>query len=347
MAKTPRKQAIIAKAKELWFEDQYKNGSSELAQANPEYEELLEGGYVAAAQSMLMRDKYRAELENEYVDFPKDFTVDLTELFESNALILGSRHSGKSDAAMYIADKAMKQNAIVVCFDPSLDWIARSSIPTFTRVEPYASLDVPSESMIYDISLLSPRQQQKIVEAFSKRLFEHQAERSDRKQYLVVFEEAHTYFYQGSMRAKALQNTVRLLSVGRNVSVACLLITQFASMLDKFAVKHATSQAWFGFTKEPNDVRYLRMLLGENVEQVTKLQDGEFLYLTRNALSKIAIEPYESGIAKTEVKPSDPEPIPIPQKPYRKTQDTANALSCIFLLLIWCLILWIALIQRV
>jgi len=330
----------LAKAKQLWHENRAKKGDPSY-DINPELEELRESGFISLAQSELMRDKHRAEIESQYVDFPHHFTVDLSKLYEANGLILGSRHTGKSDVAMLICDKAVKENAVVVCFDPSLDWIQRSSIAHYMKVEPYTLLDVPSENIIFDISLLSPIQQQKSVETFSKRLFENQAESSDRKQYLVIFEEAHTYFPQGCMRAKSLQNTVRLLSVGRNVDIACILISQFAAMLDKFAIKHSTSQAWFGYTREPNDIKYLRQILGEETKELTKLEDGKFLYLKRNGITKIQIEPYESSVAKTEVKPSVPQ-IQEQIKPKPQHHDNGKVIGSILVALIWLIAIAIA-----
>jgi len=297
---TPKRNEIIERARELWHEDTARRGDPSF-DIEPELEELREEGFLTLAQSELMRDRHKAQIESHYIDFPQDFDVDVKEVFESNALILGSRHTGKSDVAMLICDRAMKEGAIIVVFDPSLDWIRRSSIADYMKVDRVRSLEVPNNSMIYDISLLSPMQQAKMVEAFSKRLFEAQAKALERKQYLVIFEEAHTYFPQGCMRAKRLQNTVRLLSVGRNIDIACVLISQFASMIDKFAVKHSMSQAWFGFTKEPNDTAYLKQILGEDIEYIKKLEDGQFVYLTREKASKIGIKSYQSDVAKTEV----------------------------------------------
>jgi hypothetical protein len=265
-----------------------------------------------------------------------DFTIDIQQLFESNALILGSRHTGKSDLAMMICDKA---NAIVIVFDPSLDWIVRSNIKRYVKVEPYAILDVPSESVIYDVSLCSPQDQQKIVENFSKKLFEHQAQAENRRQYLMIFEESHTYFYQGCMRAQNMRNTVRLLSVGRNVSIACVLISQFASMLDKFAVKLSISQAWFGFTREANDVRYLAQILGTESKQLAKLNDGEFLYSTRNSVRKINIEPYESQIVKTEETPNVPQSTPTEPITRPRTHDTSTTIARLLIVAIFAIVM--------
>lgn len=338
---TPKREQILQLARELYFNDMAKSGINNFN--DPEPNELAESGYVQTARSMLMRSEdseYKNHIEQEArelgllkdkkenLENSESFSVNVEQLFESNALILGSRHSGKSDVGMLIADKCMEKGSIVVCFDPSQDWIARSSIPQYeTLTIPFIAA-IPIKSIVYDISLLSPIESQKVVESFSEKLFRQQAETSDRKKYLIVFEESHTYFPQGCMRAKAYQKTVKLLSVGRNVDISCLLISQFASMLDKFAIKHSINQTYLGFTKEFNDLKYLRSLLGSNVEQLTKLSDGEFLYLTRDNLQKIAITPYQSGIAKTQILPNIPQAAePLEEKIPKRTNTVFNLLN--------------------
>jgi hypothetical protein len=306
--------------------------------------ELREEGFLAVAQSELMYSdatKYELEQWQSYSEMENfdNFTVDVEMLFQSNGLILGSRHTGKSDVAMKVSDKVMQKNAVVMIFDPSRDWIERSAIPRVMTVEPNAILDVPNESVIFDVSLLSPNKTRQIVEAFCKRLFEYQASKpkSERRQYVMFFEECHTYFYQNCMRSKNSENTVKTLSVGRNVSISCLLISQFASMIDKFAVKHALSQSWYGFTREPNDLKYLEGILGKKAKQLTKLNDGEFLFLNRSNLKKIQIEPYESSVAKKQIVIPETKPIE-PIKPLPKSQTNnyvlikAGVILCIGLL---------------
>jgi hypothetical protein len=300
---TPTRTEIETCARQLWHRDRARSGDPSF-EIEPEISELSEGGYLSSARSELMTNtetKNMQWLKTSENAETSAFTVDIDTLFDSGALILGSKHTGKSDIAMIVSDKAIRKNAVVVVFDPSQDWIARSSIKQYVKVEPYRNLDVPCESTIFDISLLSPNEERRTVESFSEKLFQSQASNPECTRYLIVFEEAHTYFTQGCMRSENLANCVRMLSVGRNVSIACVLISQFASMLDKFAVKHSTSQMWCGFTREPNDIKYLRQILGSDAEKLSKLSDGQFLYLTRNGLSKIAIEPYESLTQKQKI----------------------------------------------
>jgi len=328
---TPNRKTIIEKAIELFHDERARNNDPSF-DITPTEQELKENGFIQTARSMLMRDCHKADVESEFIDYPNEFNVDIEQLFESNGLILGSRHTGKSDVAMMIADKCMEKGSIVVCFDPSQDWQNRSSITYFQTLKSSYINKIPIEPTVYDISLLSPREHQQVVESFSEKLFRQQAETPDRKKYLIIFEEAHTYFPQGCMRAKAYQDTVKLLSVGRNLGISCLLISQFASMLDKFAIKHSVSQTWCGFTKEYNDLRYLKSLLGSNVEQLTKLNDGEFLYLTRSGIQKIAIEPYERNIHKQQIFSKIPQLEPLKTIPQT---DNTKAISSLIVAFLW------------
>ena len=327
---TPNRKTIIEKAIELFHDERARNNDPSF-DITPTEQELKENGFIQTARSMLMRDCHKADVESEFIDYPNEFNVDIAMLFESNALILGSRHTGKSDLAMMIADKCMEKDAVVVVFDPSLDWIARSSIKQYLKVEPYAVLEVPKKSIVYDISLCSPQEQHKILENFSKKLFEYQAQIQERKQYLVILEEAHTYFYQGCMRSKSLMNAVKLISVGRNIQIATLLLSQFSSVLDKYLIKHNTSQIWLGYTREPNDIRYLRQIIGENVSELPKLSDGSFLYVTRDRIQKISIQPFENTVQKQQV--TIPQFTPI--EPIKPKQDTLKALSSLAIAFLW------------
>jgi len=323
---TPTKRQILEKALELYAKDQYRNGCGDLAEITPEISELAESGYLQSAKSELMTDMHKIAIENEYVNFPEQFNIDLNEFYKTNALILGSRSQGKSDLAMIIAEKCMQDKAIVISVDPSLDWRERSTIPNILTVEPHKTLAVPTESVIFDVSLCSPLEMQKIVERFSKNLFNYQAniDKNLRRQYVVVLEESHLYYYQGVMRSKNSANSVKLISVGRNVDCCCLLISQFASMIDKFCVKHALSQAWFGFTREYNDIEYLKQILGLDVKHLKKLNQGEFLFMNKSEIQKIAIEPFESNVTKREII-AESTPTPQPIKPIPKTTQSTQA----------------------
>jgi hypothetical protein len=75
------------------------------------------------------------------------------------------------------------------------------------------------------------------------------------------------------------------------------------------------------------------------VEKLSKLSDGEFLYLTRNDLSKINIEPFEAMIEKQQI--SIPETQPIQH--VQRNDNTMISMAKLFMLGLWCLVVVTAL----
>lgn len=297
---TPKREKILARAIELWKTDQYRNGCSELAEANPEYSELLESGYIAASRSELMRDQHRSEVEskNYLPEFPSKLQFDVAEGLKTGFYISGTTGTGKSDVVMYIADILMREGITVFVFDPSQDWMTRSSIPYCLMVDAEKPLDVVlnGHSTVFDMSILTIPQQKILVEWFCKTIFEHQARipNENRKQYFIIFEEAHTYFPEGCMRSKTYQNAVRLLTQGRNYKVRMGCVTQFSSLVDKNVMRYM-KQRYFGYTDELNDVYYLKAFLDSHASKLRGLGAGEFLYYHAGDIQKISIESYENS----------------------------------------------------
>jgi len=123
---TPKKDEIIQKALELWVRDQYRNGCGHLAEITPEYSELLESGYISAAQSELMRN---LETKNEEwqnynekaVHFQKTLETEtkrqnhdkLKPLMDDilafgDLLIIANKGIGKTNSLMVLAQKFRK-----------------------------------------------------------------------------------------------------------------------------------------------------------------------------------------------------------------------------------------------
>jgi len=331
---TPKKSEIIEKAIELWRTDQLKSGSMQLAQLNPEIEELREGGYLSSAQSELMMSLERKHAEfKDYADHTEnfdDFSIDVAEALQNGIYTVGSRGCGKSDLNMYVADQLMKEGIIVLVFDPSMDWLKRSNVQKYITVQPYTTISIPSESTIFDLSIITPLQQREFVERFNHALFEYQIHNGN-QWYFCIYEEACQYFPQGCLRAKNMQYSVRLLTQGRNFKISMALITQFSSMVDKDCMKYM-DQRFFGVTNEKNDIEYLKVFLGKNTQELKSLDNGRFFYFNKGKISKVSIEPYESNIHKQQI--SIPQLTPI--EPLKlKTQDTAKALSSLAIAFLW------------
>ena len=311
----PKREKIIEKAKELYAQQCYKNGIPEIT---PEDNELLENGFYAQAKSELMRDNQRAYVESEYVDFPSEFSVDVLEAMRSGVYISGTTGTGKSDIGMYIADQLMKKGIIVITFDGSQDWQNRSNIPEYQNPLDNPIRLIPTKSIIYDLSVLSVRSQQQTIEDFCQKIMRYVAENNNHDKYFLVFEEAQTYFPEGCMRAKRYQNTVRMMTQGRNYGIRFACITQFASLIDKNAMRYM-KQRYIGYTDEPNDVEYVkRFFPKKNREdlEVTlgTLQAGDFIYINGSRVNRVHIEPFESHVHKQEIFSSMPIEPRIPQK---------------------------------
>jgi hypothetical protein len=305
---TPTKQEIIEHATEMFKTDRCKSGDPSW-NLTPEISELAEAGYLQSAKSELMyspETKYEPYLN---CDNFEDFSLDVNEALKSGVYASGTTGSGKSDIAMYVVDAIKKQypDAIFVVFDPSQDW-QRSSIQRVQTLKSAFIDSIPQQSIIYDISTLSIRESQKLIEDFSNKLMQQQADQHGKQRYFIIFEEAHSYFPEGCLRSRNYENAVRLMTQGRNFKVRFMCITQFAALLDKQAMRYMR-QRYFGFTDEPNDVDYISRIIGNEAQKLSSLEAGQFLYW-HGKLCKIHIEPYTCNIAKKQIAAPQPQPLP-------------------------------------
>jgi len=291
--------------------------------------------------------------------------LDVKEALRSGLYACGTTGVGKSDIGMYAADKLMKEGVIVVVFDPSGDWIERSSIPVYTQPDKnnwtWRGL-FGTTSMIFDMSKLTVQQQQEFVEWFCKTIMQVQSElpSAQRNHYFLIFEEAQIYFPEGCMRAKRYQETVKMMSVGRNkiYQVRFMCITQFSSMIDKKAMRYM-KQRYFGATDEPNDVEYVQKFFPRKNREdigvtVGTLEAGEFIYKYGKKTKLINIEPFSTE--------RPPTPIETPQRPIKNTveedriikemshkkkqQDAIKSLTSFATALMWFIAILIALAMK-
>lgn len=330
---TPTKSMILEKAVQLFHEDNAKHGNASFI--TPTEAELRENGFLSLAQSLLMRDRTRhtAEEWQDYVEQAEtlDFSIDVTTALKSGVYTCGTRGCGKSDLNMMLADRLKEANVIVLCFDPSLDWVKRSSIKNYLTVKPNTQIEIPVESQIYDLSVLTLKQQKEFVERFNRALFDYQITYGSHHWYFCIYEEAHQYFMQGVLRSNDMQYTVRLLTQGRNFKISMGLITQFSAMVDKNAIKFM-EQRFFGASNEPNDTEYITRFFPKNerenvAETLRKLDSGQFLSMKRHIIS---IEPFESDIVKKQIESNTtPKSEPLPKITAHQKPDNAALLKFI------------------
>lgn len=302
---TPHKAAILEKAKELFMEHSIKNG---LQAITPTESELVEGGFIQAAKSQLMRDRNRKQIEEYFVPdqlHASAFQFDVKEALANGVYVCGTTGSGKSDMAMMHADAMMKAGATVLVFDGTRDWISRSSIPNYVTIKPNQKIPIilNHKNVIFDMSLLNPIEQKEFVKGVCKILWRHQVQHGTHWYYLI-FEEGHIYFPQGCMRSNQYASLVQLVTGGRNYKIRFEIVTQFSAMIDKNVMRYMR-QRYCGYTDEPNDIGYVGDMIGrEYKDKLKTLKAGQFLYKHGNKVSLTEIEPYQSQL--------EPMPLRVP-----------------------------------
>jgi len=234
---------------------------------------------------------------------------DTKEAMKSGTFVCGMTGSGKSDLAMRFAEEMMKEGVLVYVFDPAQAWQKQSNVPNVSTIRSTNSTWLPSESTIFDISMMTILDQQEFIENFCRMLFMNRALSEEDPPTWLVFEEAQLYLPQGALRAKGFQELVRVVSVGRNYNIKFCLVTPFASQVDKYIVK-LCGQRYFGYTCEPNDIKYLKGYLEERVEELKKMKAGQFFYECRGDKEHIYSEEYQAELKPKAIRP--PEPIRLP-----------------------------------
>lgn len=147
MAKLPTKAEIESYARELYVKECYRNGNPQLADINPELEELRESGLLSVAQSELMRDStmHSAESWNNYVvETEKSERVHsgftLAEIVNDikqhlGLILVAEAGHGKSFTAFSLARQAMQdKDFTVIILSPSTIWKRKFGKIKFVKV---------------------------------------------------------------------------------------------------------------------------------------------------------------------------------------------------------------------
>jgi len=290
----PKKEQILELAKEKWRYDQIRNGNPKLAEIEPEYDELLESGYIAMARNELMyseKRKYAKWLESEdsELEITEEIPFDVDEALKTGFAILGNKGTGKTNLAKWLVKKLIDHGIVVYVLDSSQAWLENSPIREHITIQPYGKqcLHWQPKSLIFDLSLLSIRDKIRFTNLFCRTLLQGHIQGHIKDWEFVVFEEAHLIFPNGSLRGlKRYGDAVAFATVGRNYRLSFGFITQFPANVDKLLVK-LTVQRYLFQTWEPNDIRYLRRLLGNYTSNLRNLETGECLYQSRNQIKRV------------------------------------------------------------
>jgi hypothetical protein len=307
----PKKSEIIEKAIEMWRLDQIKHGCGQLAEITPEYNELLESGYISSAKSELMRDSYR-NIENtkDFYDFPTPFSFDIELGLRHGTFIAGSRGSGKSSLGKTIADMFLKKDYIIRVFDNSQTW-RRSNIPNVVIIKPYSNFEPNyNESYVFDTSLLDIPQQKAFIENIVNREFNHTAmlSENERNWRIYVFEECELLLGTHEHSKKIM----KVCALGRNLRMSYIAIAQRFQLVSTNLIS-LSGQLYIGSMHEQNDLKKIKNWLGDRTEDLKTLEVGEFIRYSNGKLDKMQTELFTPNIEPKMII-ADPNPIE-PLKP--------------------------------
>jgi hypothetical protein len=304
---TPTREAVVQKAQELYLTEQYKNG---IMQPNtPEDQELLEGGFYATALSELMTDtaarqteqwnNYNRLTENfektEQCDVMQEIPFNIAEAKDAGIFTCGANQSRKTTLNKHLVKAMIEQNIIVNVLDISRAWSENTPISQTITIpdvdRPDIEFDI-GKNIVFDMSELSLKHRLEFANAFTQTIYDWQKSFGYKRApfRFVVYEEAQGYIANGSFRSlKKFSPIVDMISVGANFNIRAALITPFPANVDKTPVKSA-QQRYFGRTTEPNDIKYIRALIGKDmVSELKDLQNGEFLYQRGTQITKFSV----------------------------------------------------------
>ena len=312
--KTPTRNEIEEKARELWHSEQAKKGNP-IFDIEPERHELRESGFLSLAQSHLMRDGARSQNEiwgsySDHVEFYDNIPIcesgkfsipfNVEEQQDSNTLVCGANKTGKSLLSCGITSILQNLNWKIVAFDPVGNYKTISDIPTYYNVtktnydreEKKWFYPYPEDSIIFDMSLLKPIQQKSFVDTVLEQLWDTQVKNSSRRT-LVILEEFQ--LYGRTVRGSASQNILRIMSAGRNHKIRVLAVTVDLALIDTAFIR-LTSQRFYGrINVEENSKRKFKNYHGGDWLRICQELDlGYFVYMLRDKLKVVKVQCFET-----------------------------------------------------
>jgi len=290
---TPTKEQIRERATEL-----FNNSNRHLPSISPEDSELKENGLWFEARNELMRDTARSqqlsyveEMANELgfelqkpsklakQNKPSDFEIDVNEALRSGVFICGGKGTTKTNLAKIITDKLLRLGYVVKVFDISKAWL-KSSIPYVYEITTNVRTNIDLyRSVIFDLSRLLPKDAKRFISLILAAEWDMQVKLDEyQRQWIVyVFEETQMLTPQGSLRSNEAQQTLRLMTTGRNYNLGYIAITQRPALCDT-SVFELTFQKYFARMNGENDLRKVANYIGAKAYYLEKLRLGEFFY---------------------------------------------------------------------
>ncbi|MCK4222872.1 hypothetical protein KAX01_01120 [Candidatus Bathyarchaeota archaeon] len=250
---------------------------------------------------------------------------DVKEAQKSNILVNGANHTGKSRLACGLCSVLQTIDWKIVVFDNVGIWRQISDAPIFYRIRNARNYDLeqedgfypfPTESMIFDMSLIIPDLQRTFVNDVLERLWNAQV-RNLSLWTLIVLEEAQ--LYMRNIRGSVAQNLLRICSAGRNHRIRVLGISVDLALIDSAFIR-LTSQRYYGrLNIEENSKRRFRSYHGSDWTRIaTELDLGLFIYLLRDKLKIIHVPCFQTKMRPQPYRVQIPTQQPKPNRSLRK-----------------------------
>lgn len=211
---------------------------------------------------------------------------DLEEAKKSNVLVSGTNSTGKSRLAMAIASKLHSEGWKVIVIDNSGVWKELSDLPHFVKVYSQipnpcgvqVKIEIPTTSMIYDVSLLKPTEQRIFIEGLLQYIWESRVNSQPNQWLMLILEECH--LVMRSVRYEVSEQLLRLMSVGRNIKARVCGITVDLALVDPSFIRLCQQRYHARLGIEEGSKRRFRAYYGSDWCKIAcELDVGFFLYV--------------------------------------------------------------------
>ena len=248
---------------------------------------------------------------------------DIAEARKSSILVSGANASGKTLLSASIASNFYKLGYTVIVIDVSGVWKNLSDLPYYVKViKVNGQIRIPKfeqdTSRIYDLSNLKLSETKQVLEALSELIWSERINQDNPTQTYLFLEESETFLK--SIRGKESENVYRLVHVGRNINVRCVLISTDLALIDASIIRLCGIRFHGFLNVEENSKRKFRNYYGLDWARMAyeALDAGTFIrfrqYNRAKPLDVLSVPLFE---AKTKPRMYVPAPTvqPIKAKP--------------------------------
>lgn len=247
-----------------------------------------------------------------------DNLFELEEAKKQNILVSGANNSGKTRLACGIASM-LKTFGTVQVYDVSGVWKRISDLPYYSKAykmnNKTAIQRFPRDiSGIYDLSYLTLNESKKFVEEEARRLWEERTALPQQyiKPLWCIYEEAEAYL----RFARNCENLHRLIHIGRNQNIRCILITTDLALIDPSIIR-LCSIRFHGFLNiEENSKRKFKAYYGKDNARIAYegLETGDFIRLHKRKLDIVSVPCYMTQHKPQNLIQPQPRPEPLTTK---------------------------------